>query len=71
MTGLEFETTELVNSSCCQLGRVQSVRLSDYPRLTARVPAETVGRLRKLAEGLGVPQWRILHDAIHTYKPER
>jgi predicted DNA binding CopG/RHH family protein len=44
--------------------------LSDYPRLTVRVPAETVERLRKLAERQGAPQWRILHDAIHAYKPE-
>jgi hypothetical protein len=46
-------------------------RLSDYPRLTVRVPTETVERLRDLAERRAVPQWRILHDAIHAYKPER
>jgi hypothetical protein len=46
-------------------------RLSDYPRLTVRVPPETVERLRELAERQDVPQWRILHDAIHAFKPER
>jgi len=42
-------------------------KLSEYPRLTVRVPPETVDRLRELAEQRGVPQWRILHDAIHAY----
>lgn len=42
-------------------------RLSDYPRLQVRVPTETVARLRALAEKQGVPQWRILHDAIKAY----
>ena len=46
-------------------------RLSDYPRLTVRVPAETVERLRTLAARRGLPQWRILHEAIHAFKPER
>jgi predicted DNA-binding protein len=45
--------------------------MSEYPRLTVRVPAETVERLRELAENGGVPQWRILHAAIHAYKPNR
>ena len=45
--------------------------MSEYPRLTVRVPAETVERLRTLAERRGVPQWRILHDAIQAYKGER
>ena len=43
--------------------------MSEYPRLTVRVPTETVERLRTLAEQRGVQQWRILHDAIHAYNP--
>lgn len=46
-------------------------RLSDYPRLTVRVPAETVERLRELAERQEVPQWRVLHDAIQAYRPTK
>jgi hypothetical protein len=41
--------------------------LSQYPRLTVRVPADTVARLRALAEARGLPQWRILHEAIQAY----
>jgi predicted transcriptional regulator len=32
-----------------------------------RVPAATVERLRQLAEARGVPQWRILHEAIQAF----
>jgi Ribbon-helix-helix protein, copG family len=46
-------------------------RLSDYPRLTVRVPQETVDRLRALADAEGVPQWRILHAAIQAYTMSR
>jgi Ribbon-helix-helix protein, copG family len=46
-------------------------RLSDYPRLTVRVPQETVDRVRELAEREGVPQWRILHAAIQAYAASR
>ena len=42
--------------------------LSEYPRLTVRVPAETVERLREVAESRGVPQWRILHEAIQAIR---
>jgi hypothetical protein len=42
--------------------------LSDYPRLTVRVPMESVERLRQLAKSRGVPQWRILHEAIQALR---
>ena len=41
---------------------------SDYPRLTVRVPAESVERLRQLAKARDVPQWRILHEAIQALR---
>lgn len=46
-------------------------RVSDYPRLTVRVPQETLDRLRALSEREGVPQWRILHAAIQAYAMSR
>jgi hypothetical protein len=42
-------------------------RLVDYPRLTVRVPPESVERLRELADRFQLPQWRILHDAIQAF----
>jgi len=45
-------------------------KMSEYPRLTVRVPIQTVERLRELANRRHVPQWRILHDAIQAYNPE-
>ena len=45
--------------------------MSEYPRMTVRVPQATVDRLRELAERCGVRQWRILHDAIQAYDPPR
>jgi len=45
-------------------------RLSDYPRLTVRVPAETVERLQELAKYQGVPQWRALMNVIETSAAE-
>ena len=39
-------------------------RLTDYKRVTVRLPPETVAQLEGLAEKLGRPQWRVMCDAI-------
>jgi ribbon-helix-helix CopG family protein len=41
---------------------------SEYPQVTVRVPGESVERLRQLAKARGVPQWRILHEAIQALR---
>src|SRR3954471_3879748 len=48
-------------------GRRPDERVSEYPRLAVRVPALTLDRLVALAEVSGLPQWRVLADAVDTY----
>ena len=39
-------------------------RVSDYPRLTVRVPRRVVDLLERMAAQEERPQWRVLADAI-------
>ena len=39
-------------------------RLTDYKRVTVRLPPETVAQLEDLSEKLARPQWRVMCDAI-------
>jgi hypothetical protein len=42
-------------------------KTSSYPQLGPRVPPETVATIRELSRVLGVPQWRIIADAVDAY----
>lgn len=42
-------------------------RVSDYPQLSTRIPAEAYERLQALATIHGVPQWRIISEALDRY----
>ena len=42
-------------------------RLSDYPRLTVRVPAAVREDLKAVARLQGRREWRVLVDAIRAY----
>jgi len=39
-------------------------RVSDYPRLTVRVPRRVVDLLQQMAVNEERPQWKVLADAI-------
>ncbi len=42
-------------------------KLSDYPRMTIRLPPEVRAELDAAGYVLGRPQWRVLVDAIRAY----
>jgi hypothetical protein len=42
-------------------------KVSDYPQLTVRLPAETRARLSTLSLLLAQPMWQIIDDALNTY----
>ena len=42
-------------------------RVSDYKRLTVRLPADVQGELVAASGALRRPQWRVLIDAIRAY----
>lgn len=42
-------------------------RVSDYPQLSTRIPGEAYERLQALATIQGVPQWRVIADALDRY----
>jgi len=42
-------------------------KLSDYPRMTIRLPPEVRAQLDAAGYVLGRPQWRVLVDAILAY----
>jgi CheY-like chemotaxis protein len=48
-------------------GRSPGERVADYPQLSTRIPREAFERLQALAVIQGVPQWRILADALDEY----
>lgn len=45
-------------------------RVSDYPQLSTRIPVETYDRLQALATLHGIPQWRVLSDALDALVKE-
>lgn len=42
-------------------------RVSDYPRLTVRMPRDTKNRLELLSTLRGVPVWKLLDTAVLAY----
>ncbi len=48
-------------------GRSPGERVADYPQLSTRIPREVFERLQALAVINGVPQWRVLADALDGY----
>ncbi len=42
-------------------------KLSDYPRMTIRLPPEVRAELDAAGYVLGRPQWRVLVEAIRAY----
>lgn len=42
-------------------------KLSDYPRMTIRLPPDVRAELDAAGYVLGRPQWRVLVDAIKAY----
>ena len=42
-------------------------RVSDYPRLTVRIPRGTKNRLELLSTLRGVPVWKLLDTAVLAY----
>jgi CheY-like chemotaxis protein len=48
-------------------GRRPGERVSEYPRFALRVPGVTHERIQALASVSGVPQWRVLSDAVDAY----
>jgi hypothetical protein len=42
-------------------------KLSDYPRMTIRLPRDVRAELDAAGYVLGRPQWRVLIDAIRAY----
>lgn len=42
-------------------------KLSDYPRMTIRLPPDVRAELDAAGYVLGRPQWRVLVDAIQAY----
>jgi hypothetical protein len=42
-------------------------KLSEYPRVTMRLPSDVRAELDATAYVLGVPLWRVLLDAIKAY----
>ncbi len=42
-------------------------KLSDYPRMTIRLPPDVRAELDAAGYVLGRPQWRVLVDAIRAY----
>jgi CheY-like chemotaxis protein len=48
-------------------GRKPGERVADYPQLSTRIPREAFECLQALAVIHGVPQWRVLADALDGY----
>jgi hypothetical protein len=46
------------------VGLREGTRVSDYPRLTVRVPRRVVDLLQQMAVNEERPQWKVLADAI-------
>jgi hypothetical protein len=42
-------------------------RLSDYKRLTVRLPADVRAELKAASGALARPEWRVLVDALRAY----
>jgi hypothetical protein len=42
-------------------------RLTDYKRITMRLPPRTVDRLEALAGALQITQWRVMVQALDAY----
>ena len=42
-------------------------RLTDYKRITVRLPPPTVSRLEALADALQITQWRVMVLALDAY----
>lgn len=48
-------------------GLVAGERLTDYKRITVRLPPRTVTRLEALASELQITQWRVMVQAVDAY----
>jgi hypothetical protein len=48
-------------------GLAPGERVSDYPRLTLRFPADLLAALNERAQHEGRPAWRLVVDAIRAY----
>jgi hypothetical protein len=48
-------------------GLVEGEKVSEYPRLTVRVPADVRDDLKAVARLQGRQEWRVLVDAIRAY----
>jgi CheY-like chemotaxis protein len=48
-------------------GRTPGERVADYPQLSSRIPRDAFEHLQALATIRGVPQWRVLADALDGY----
>jgi hypothetical protein len=46
-------------------------KVSDYHRLTMRVPDGTVALLARLSKQLRQPRWRIVHEALIAFAKGR
>lgn len=42
-------------------------KASDYPRLTMRLPPETLAELDAAGRAIGHPQWRVIVEAVKAY----
>jgi CheY-like chemotaxis protein/predicted DNA-binding protein len=51
-------------------GKRPGERVSEYPRFALRLPTVTYERIQALAQHSGLPQWRVLSDAIDVYIQE-
>jgi hypothetical protein len=52
-------------------GMAAGERLTDYKRITVRLPPATVTRLEALAAHLQITQWRVMVHAIDAYVPPK
>jgi predicted DNA-binding protein len=41
--------------------------VKNYPQVSVRLPPETRSTLTALSEVCGIPQWRIIVDAVNNY----
>src|SRR6185436_13399549 len=48
-------------------GAKQGERVTDYPQLSIRVPAEFKARLNALSAVTGLAQWRVIVEAINCF----
>jgi hypothetical protein len=46
---------------------IGGAKVSDYPRLTLRIPDDSMKLLATSSKRLGQPRWRVVHDALQAY----